>query len=83
MSRDNRFKENDRRGRSFPFLKGYEKLLWDHKLKLDIFEGKLVIVDLGNAPEKRPSTYIYLAKLTEMVENDDIISRDKHRKRMP
>ena len=74
--------------RTFPFLRGYEELLFEHHLKFDVVKGKLAIVDLGYASQTKPETFIYLEKLTEMVEKDDIIleskektTQDKHKKR--
>ena len=64
---------SDIKDRSYPFLRGYEALLWEYGLKLDVVDGKLRVVDLGANYPSKISVYRYLQELTELVENDIIV----------
>lgn len=59
--------------RTFPFMRGYEELVNEYGLKLDVVDGELQIVDLGSNFGEDLSYYLYLEELTDRVMLDIVV----------
>jgi len=55
--------------RSYPFFRKYEALINEYRVKIDMVNGKLQLVDLAYNYKEDPQYYVYLEGLDDSVES--------------